>query len=166
MPLCVFRVPIFPPSEGVQETAGNASPSEGGRGRWRTGNALQPFWSGSCIFPPSEGVQKMAENVSLSEGGRGTREHGICPTAVVERFPHFPTFGRCAENGRKRLTFGRWERALEDWKCPTAVVERFPHFPTFGRCAENGRKRLTFGRWAERDRKHPAFGRWTTCNDI
>ena len=56
---------------GQSYTLPNVPPSEGGRGCWRTGNALQPFWSGFRIFPPSEGAQKTAGNVPPSEGGRG-----------------------------------------------------------------------------------------------
>ena len=129
MPLCVFRVPISPPSEGAQKTAGNVSPSEGGRGRWRTGNALQPLWSGFRIFPPSEGVQKWPKTPHLRKVGEGAGgpEMPYSRSGAVSTFSHLQ---KVCRNGRKRLTFGRWERALESLILPysrSGAVPAFSH---------------------------------------
>ena len=81
---------------------GDFTPSEG-VGRWRG------------FETPSEGVRKMRESASPSEGGKcplggGTRLYGAL--AAVLRLL---TFGRCAENAGKCLTFGRWERSVGRW---------------------------------------------------
>ena len=64
---------------------------------------------------PSEGVRKMRESASPSEGGKGllgggTRQYGALAAVLRLR-----TFGRCAENAGKCLTFGRWERSVGRW---------------------------------------------------
>ena len=165
MPLCVFRVPIFPPSEGVQKRPETSHLRKVGEG---AGGPEMPYSRSGAVSAFShlrKVCRKRLETSHLRKVGEGAGgpEMPYSRSGAVSAFSHLR---KVCRNGPKRPTFGRWERALEDRKCPTAVLERFPHFPTFGRCAENGRKCLTFGRWAERDRKHPAFGRWTTCNDI
>ena len=43
------------------------------------------------------------------------------------------TFGRCAENAEKCLTFGRCEEHVGDGNAATGVLRAVPHLRTFGR---------------------------------
>ena len=71
--------------------------------------------SSPAPFPPSEGVQNSRVFVSPSEGAQ--KRHCI-ESALYPCFFSpctFPTFGRCAEFPRFRLTFGRWKVSLICW---------------------------------------------------
>ena len=63
------RNDILPPSEGVQKSQENASPSEGGTWSFPRRSVLQALYGQCRIFPPTEGVQKRHGNASPSEGG-------------------------------------------------------------------------------------------------
>ncbi len=69
------------------------------------------LWSVS----PSEGERKMRESASPSEGGKGPLGGGTRQYGVLEAVLRLLTFGRCAENAGKCLTFGRWEGSAGRW---------------------------------------------------
>ena len=62
-----------------------------------------------------EGERKMRESVSPSEGGKGLLGGGTRLYGALEAVLRLLTFGRCAENAGKCLTFGRWERSAGRW---------------------------------------------------
>ena len=69
------------------------------------------LWS----YAPSEGVRKMRGNCTPSEGGKGPLGGGTRQYGALEAVLRLLTFGRCAKNAGKCLTFGRWERSVGRW---------------------------------------------------
>ena len=82
-----------------------------GKVRWDVERCCMGFWRRYCVYAPSEGVGEMRESVSPSESGRGLLEGETLLYVVLEVVLRLRTFGRCAENAGKCLTFGRWERS-------------------------------------------------------
>ena len=58
---------------------------------------------------------KRGESASPSEGGKGPLGGGTRLYGALAAVVHLRTFGRCAENAGKCLTFGRWERSAGRW---------------------------------------------------
>ena len=83
-----------------------------GKVRWEVERGSMGFWRRYCVYSPSEGVRKMRESASPSEGGKGPLGGGTRQYGVLEAVLRLLTFGRCAENAGKCLTFGRWNETV------------------------------------------------------
>ena len=86
-----------------------------GKVRWEVERSCMGFWRLCCVYAPSEGVRKMRESVSPSEGGKGPLGGGTLLYGALEAVLCLRTFGRCAENAGKCLTFGRWDETVPLW---------------------------------------------------
>ena len=73
------------------------------------------LWQRLCVYAPSEGERKMRESASPSEGGKGPLGGGTRLYGALEAVLRLRTFGRCAENAGKCLTFGRWDETVPLW---------------------------------------------------
>ena len=86
-----------------------------GKVRWEVERGSMVLWRRYYVYSPSEGVRKMRESASPSEGGKGLLGGGTRLYGVLEAVLCLRTFGRCAENAGKCLTFGRWKRSAGRW---------------------------------------------------
>ena len=73
------------------------------------------LWRRYYVYSPSEGERKTRGNCTPPEGGKGPLGGGTRLYGALEAVLRLLTFGRCAENAGKCLTFGRWERSAGRW---------------------------------------------------
>ena len=108
-------VNVLPQRQLIVGNAAVVAKWEGVKGEQMFGPALGLFQGRFGDFTPSEGERKMRESASPSEGGKGLLGGGTRLYGVLEAVLRLLTFGRCAENAGKCLTFGRWERSVGRW---------------------------------------------------
>ena len=136
----------FTPSEGVGETCGLATPSEGVRGAERSKAASQSLYRHRGDFTPSKGVGETCGSATPSEGVRGA---GRCKAASQSLYRHrgdfTPSEGVGETCGLATPSEGV-KKGRKKQSRITASIQAPQRFHSFQRSQGNVRIGYSFGR--------------------